>query len=91
MVKVREKKTEQLEEAASKGLKLGGIKKMSLSSKISLVLLIAVVLISVFAPVLAPYDPTKIFTARLAPCAEFLFGTDDKGRDILSRLLYGGR
>ena len=91
MVKLREKKTEKLEEAASKGMKFGGFKKMSLASKVSLLVLVAVALISIFAPLIAPYDPTQIFTARLAPCAEFLFGTDDKGRDILSRLLYGGR
>lgn len=33
----------------------------------------------------------EIFTARQAPGNGFLFGTDDKGRDILSRMLYGGR
>ena len=37
MVKIREKQTEQLEKAASKGLKLGGWKKMTLSSKLSLI------------------------------------------------------
>ena len=33
----------------------------------------------------------KIFTARQAPDAEFIFGTDDKGRDVLSRMMYGAR
>ena len=40
MVKIREKQTEQLEKAASKGLKLGGWKKMTLSSKIAAVVLV---------------------------------------------------
>ena len=40
---------------------------------------------------IAPHDPLEIFTARQAPGNGFLFGTDDKGRDILSRMLYGGR
>ena len=77
--------------AKSKGLKLSGLKNMKTSSKVALVLLLAVVLVSVLAPVLAPYDPLAIGTARQAPDALHMFGTDDKGRDILSRILYGGR
>ncbi len=55
---------------------------------------VAVILIVIVAaPLLAPYDPD---TVRLAdalhpPSARFLFGTDQAGRDILSRVLYGGR
>ena len=51
----------------------------------------AVVLISILAPIIAPYDPYAIGMARQAPDAAHIFGTDDKGRDILSRILYGGR
>ena len=91
MVKIREKQTEQLEKAASKGLKLGGWKKMTLSSKIAAVVLMLVALTAILAPLLAPYSPVEIFTARQAPGNGFIFGTDDKGRDILSRMLYGGR
>lgn len=49
---------------------------------------------AVFAPLLAPHDPFEqnIATARLeAPSAEYPLGTDELGRDILSRLLYGAR
>ena len=91
MVKIREGQTAKLEQAASKGLKFGGIKKMSLASKISLVLLVLVALSAILAPIIAPYDPVEIFTARQAPGGGFIFGTDDKGRDILSRMLYGGQ
>ncbi len=91
MVKLREEQTERLEEAASKGMKFGGFKNMSLGSKISLILLVFVALTAILAPVIAPHDPLEIFTARQAPGNGFLFGTDDKGRDILSRMLYGGR
>ena len=91
MVKIREKQTEQLEKAASKGLKLGGWKKMTLSSKIAAVVLVLGALTAILAPLLAPYSPVEIFTARQAPGNGFIFGTDDKGRDILSRMLYGGR
>ena len=91
MVKIREEQTEKLEEAASKGMKFGGFKNMKMSSKISLVLLVIVALTAILAPVIAPHDPLEIFTARQAPGDGFLFGTDDKGRDILSRMLYGGQ
>lgn len=91
MVKIREEQTAKLEEAASRGMKFGGFKNMRMSSKISLVLLVLVALTAILAPLIAPHDPLEIFTARQAPGNGFLFGTDDKGRDILSRMLYGGR
>ena len=91
MVKIREEQTSKLEEAASKGMKFGGFKNMKMSSKISLILLVLVALTAILAPIIAPHDPLEIFTARQAPGKGFLFGTDDKGRDILSRMLYGGR
>ena len=91
MTKIREKQTEKLESAASKGLKLGGLKKMSISSKISLILLILVALSAILAPVIAPHDPLEIGMAYQPPSAEHVFGTDNTGRDILSRMLYGGQ
>ena len=51
------------------------------------------ILIALFAPVLAPYAPEKmIYTAvQQPPSWEHPFGTDELGRDILSRVLYGAR
>lgn len=51
------------------------------------------ILAAVFAPKLAPYDPVyQDMTLRLQePSSKHLFGTDNFGRDILSRVLYGGR
>ena len=92
MLTQRKKGAEKLEGMAkSKGLKFTGLKNMKTSSKIALVILVAVVLISILAPIIAPYDPYAIGMARQAPDAAHIFGTDDKGRDILSRILYGGR
>ena len=91
MAGIREEQTQKLEQAAAKGLKFSGLKNMKMSSKVSLAILVLVVLASVLAPLLAPHNPVDIFTARQAPGGGFLFGTDDKGRDILSRMLYGGR
>lgn len=91
MLTQRREQSEALERAAAKGLRLGGWKKMSLGSKVSLVILALVALSAILAAVIAPYNPIDIFAARQAPGDGFLFGTDDKGRDILSRMLYGGR
>ena len=91
MVKIREARTEKLEEAASSGARFSGLSNMSTSSKIALALLVVVALLAALASVVAPHGPTEIFNARQAPGDGFLFGTDDKGRDILSRMLYGGR
>lgn len=52
-----------------------------------------IVLLGVLAPVIAPYDPNLMnIPQRLAaPSAAHLFGTDEMGRDILSRIMYGAR
>src|ERR1700726_1467048 len=52
-----------------------------------------VILSAVLAPWLAPHDPLLLAPAqRLKPAtAQFLLGTDGYGRDVLSRILYGGR
>lgn len=70
---------------------LRGFRSMSLGSKLSLIILVLIAGSAVFAPVIAPHDPLQIFIAREAPSAEHLFGTDEKGRDVLSRLIYGTR
>jgi len=51
------------------------------------------VFMAVFAPLIAPYSPTKMsLRDRLSPPGvSHLFGTDDAGRDILSRVIYGSR
>jgi peptide/nickel transport system permease protein len=56
-------------------------------------IVVLVMLAAVLAPLLAPYDPLRNnFRARLRPPgADFWMGTDHFGRDIFSRVLYGGR
>src|SRR5690242_14438029 len=51
------------------------------------------IVIAVFAPWLAPYDPlaTSWSAIRKAPSAAHWFGTDEIGRDVLSRVIYGAR
>lgn len=58
-----------------------------------LVVFLGLVLLALLAPQIAPYDPDKQdWKVRLqAPSAAHPFGTDEFGRDVLSRTLYGGR
>jgi peptide/nickel transport system permease protein len=54
----------------------------------------AIATLSILAPLIAPYDPDAVdATIRLAPigAAAHILGTDDLGRDIFSRLVWGGR
>ncbi len=85
---LREKTTEKLE---GKKVRFRRWKNMTIGARISLVVLVLVVLVAVLANLIAPCDPYEIFTARQAPSADHIFGTDDKGRDVLSRMMYGGR
>ncbi len=56
-------------------------------------LVLLIVLMAVFAPWLSHYDPVQasFMTVRQAPSAAHWFGTDELGRDVLSRLLWGAR
>jgi peptide/nickel transport system permease protein len=57
-------------------------------------LIVLIALAAIFAPLLAPFDPLKTSMAyRLRPIGfrQFLLGTDELGRDMLSRLIWGGR
>ena len=56
------------------------------------VLAIGWALVAVFAPLLAPYDPlAQDFQPFPSPSRDHLFGTDELGRDVFSRTLYGAR
>lgn len=67
--------------------------RASTSAMLGLGLLIVLVACAVLAPVLAPYNPyeSNMPQALQAPSAAHFMGTDELGRDILSRLLYGAR
>lgn len=60
---------------------------------IGLIVLTVFVLLAVFAPLIAPYAPSKLsIVNRLKPPGElFFFGTDEFGRDVFSRTIYAGR
>lgn len=58
-----------------------------------LVFIVAVIIFSLFAPFIAPYNPSHIDTKNIlsSPSKGHLFGTDTLGRDIFSRIVYGSR
>lgn len=60
---------------------------------VGLVLITLFVLTAIFAPWLAPHDPLQQFRHDMLapPSGSFLLGTDDLGRDVLSRVIYGAR
>jgi peptide/nickel transport system permease protein len=89
--------------AGAAGAKLGDARRSSASAwrralanprvTVSGALLLAIVAGAILAPALAPYDPLEYNTAvRLqGPSADHLLGTDETGRDLLSRVIWGAR
>ena len=63
------------------------------SAMAGLVVVIALILIAILAPLIAPFDPAKqTYTAvRKAPSVLHWFGTDESGRDLFSRVVFGAR
>lgn len=63
------------------------------TATIGMVALIVIMLVTLFAPLLAPYDyaDVNVLNRFQAPSSEHLLGTDAFGRDVLSRILIGGR
>lgn len=66
---------------------------------LGLIVLVTMIILALFAPAIAPHDPYELYTGneQLPPMfleggdARFVLGTDDAGRDTLSRILYGAR
>lgn len=63
------------------------------SAVFGLVVIVLFVLIAAFAPLIAPYDPTQQSwtSIRKPPSWQHWFGTDESGRDLLSRVIFGAR
>lgn len=78
------------------GLRWKIFQKQMKKNKMAMVgagIIIFYILIALSAPILAPYDPIEIDLANKLqkPSWEHWMGTDDKGRDVLSRIIYGSR
>jgi peptide/nickel transport system permease protein len=75
---------------------MNGLFKKALAnplSKAGFIIILAVFLLAMFAPLIAPYDPDDINVKAILiePSWQHWMGTDGLGRDVLSRMLYGGR
>src|SRR5215471_18700761 len=79
--------------AASRGKLPTLLQRIALPGRIGLCIVVAYGLIAICAPVVAPHDPLQIFPGQLRkpPGAQFVMGTDEVGRDILSRIIFGSR
>jgi peptide/nickel transport system permease protein len=63
-----------------------------LSAKFGLLVIVVYILVALFAPVLAPFGETQVVGEGFAPWGgQFLLGTDNLGRDMFSRLVFGAR
>ena len=83
----------QLGEADTWADKLRTLVRQNKMAAVSAVVIVLMILVAVFAPWVAPYDHlAQSLTERLQdPSAAHWLGTDEEGRDILARLLYGIR
>ena len=66
--------------------------KSPMTAKFGLLVILIYVVVALFAPLISPYGEAEVFPIPYAPwSSEFVFGTDQIGRDIFSRLIYGAR
>lgn len=66
--------------------------KAPLSAKVGITIVLAYVFVAIFAPFLTPYGESEIVGSEFEPWGEgFILGTDNLGRDMLTRLVYGAR
>lgn len=72
-----------------------GFAALSGAARIALAVLVAIAVVALFAPIVAPYDPAAqpdiVGAKNLPPSAAHPFGTDPYSRDVLSRVIYGAR
>lgn len=94
--KKKDAQMKTLENAAVKHSQWGDVFRRLRRNKLAmfgLILVVVIVLMSVFANFLTPYSPSaQVYSDRfMYPCKEHILGTDNYGRDLWTRILYGGR
>lgn len=68
------------------------LRQAPLTAKFGLLVIFTYIFVAVFAPVIAPYGETEVVGAEYEESSpEFLLGTDNLGRDMMTRLVYGAR
>lgn len=95
MIKIRPQTTKQHARLAKSSLRRRNWQKLKRNklAMVGFVIVLVITLASIFAPLLTKYDPKDIaIRNRLKPpSGQHLLGTDKLGRDVYTRLLYGGR
>lgn len=96
MKKKAPQKTVSMEELLETESRWEKVKRFMRTNKLataSLLFIVFIILVAIFAPVFAPYDPYAQNTENLLmpPSFEHWLGTDELGRDVLSRIIYGAR
>lgn len=96
MKKKASQKTVSMEELLETESRWEKVKRFMRTNKLataSLFFIVFIILVAIFAPVFAPYDPYAQNTENLLmpPSFEHWLGTDELGRDVLSRIIYGAR
>ena len=89
--KSKHNKAAETERAAQPGVLRRALQNRSI--QLGGIIILLLVLVALLAPLLAPYEPTKLALGRrlASPSWAFPFGTDEFGRDILSRVIFGTR
>ena len=87
---------DQLEPRRTRKVGVWAVMRAVLRHKVScmgVVIILLLVLMAIFAPLLAPYDPNEqdLYRVLEGPTRAHLLGPDDVGRDLLSRVIYGSR
>ncbi|MFD0704512.1 dipeptide/oligopeptide/nickel ABC transporter permease/ATP-binding protein [Alloscardovia venturai] len=73
------------------GVKFQRFSHIKFSTKLAGFFIILLVIVAVIAPIISPADPLKITMSYQAPSVAHPFGTDNLGRDVMSRVFYGAR
>lgn len=71
---------------------LRAVRQAPVSAQLGILIILSYLIVTLFAPFLAPFGETEIVAGEYEPWGgEYLLGTDNLGRDMLSRLIYGAR
>ena len=62
--------------------------RLNAAATAGLLIILFFLIIAVFAPVIAPYDPKEMIASYLPPSKEHILGTNDVGQDIFSEMVY---
>jgi len=74
-------------------MRIGRVVRQNPLGVFGIMVTLMMIVCAIFAPIIAPYDPQKVGVGptSIGPTSDHLFGTDDLGRDMFSRVVYGAR